>query len=308
MSSGWSDPFIAPKDTTPLAYRGEKIYGKYPEANGYGTPPGWSLSEWIVEWEDTPFAEQYRDHVEDGMEMTVVLSDYHAMRGTGKTTLSIKLARAMDRTDEGLTADKVTNSAEEFIDAYVDQPQGSGLVFDEAEAGINSRDAMTNVNKEMNEKVSMGRVGEKYAVWNMPDIGQIDKEIKKLAHYWVLVQRRGRARVYKLSNNPFEDQTYTKPICNLTWGALPDSDEAYRALDEHKWDKLHGDGENYIPRDEHEEELEKERKQAEKDARNEFIRAAYRRDLLTQPELANITDLSQGQVSRIIQNGGGVEA
>jgi len=301
MTDDWDD-FTAPAAVDPLAYRGGLRTDTYPAASGPGFPDGWSMSEWVVDFEETPFYDEYLEHAEKGMELTVLLSDYHAMRGTGKTTLSIKLARAFDSTDEGLTPDKVTNQAEEFIDAYVSHPQGSGLIFDEAETGINSRDAMTTVNKEMNEKVSMGRVGEKYAIWNMPDIGQIDKEVRKLAHYWVLVQRRGRARVYELSNDPFRDDTYTKPVCNIEWSDLEDGDPVYERLDEHKWDKLEGTGDQFIEMNEHEEELEKQRKEAKRQQRDAFIRAAYSNGLLSQPELAGITDLSQGQISRIVNN------
>ncbi len=299
MSGDWEE-FAAPASVDPLAYRDGLRTGAYPAADGAAFPDGWSMSEWVVDFEETPFYEEYLEHAEKGMELTVLLSDYHAMRGTGKTTLSIKLARAFDDTEEGLTPDKVTNQAEEFIDAYVTHDQGSGLIFDEAETGINSRDAMTTVNKEMNEKVSMGRVGEKYAIWNMPDIGQIDKEVRKLAHYWVLVQRRGRARVYELSNDPFRDDTYTKPICNIEWSDLPAGDPVYERLDEHKWDKLEGTGDQFIEMKEHEEELEKQRKEAKRQQRDAFIRAAYGNDLLSQPDLAEITDLSQGQISRIV--------
>jgi len=302
MTVDWDEFEPAPATRDPLTLRGELRTESYPAVSGAGFPSGFRVSEWITDFEDTPFWEAYQDHAEKNMELTVLLSDYHAMRGSGKTTLSIKLARAFDRTDEGLTPDKVTNSPEEFIDAYVQFPQGSGLVFDEAEAGINARDAMSNVNKDMNEKVSMGRVGEKYAVWNMPDVGQIDKEVRTLAHYWVLVRRRGRARVYELSNDPFEHKTYTKPICEIEWSDLPDDDPVYSRLDDHKWDKLEGDGKEYIPADEHEKQVERAREEAEREQRDEFIVAAYGNNLLSQPEIAEITGLDQSQVSRIWRN------
>jgi hypothetical protein len=303
MTDGWTD-FRAPPDGNPFRERGELRRERYPTVDGAATPPGWSVTEWITDFENTPFYEEYLNHREKGMELTILLSDYHAMRGTGKTTLSIKLARAFDATDEGLTPEKVTNSPEEFIDAYVRHAQGSGLVFDEAEAGIGARDAMTTVNKEMNEKVSMGRVGEKYAVWNMPDIGQIDKQIKKLGHYWVLVQRRGRARVYELSNNPFQDETYTKPICNIEWSALPASDPVYQRLDEHKWDKLTGDGEEYVPINEVQDRVEKTEEQAQRETRDRFIYEIYEQDLLTQQEISELecVDVSQRQVSEIVNS------
>jgi len=302
--SAWEEPFVGPVAESPLSIRGDQLYAEYPEADGYGFPPGWRLSEWVVNFEETPFYEVYQEHVKKGMELTILVSDYHAMRGTGKTTLSVKLARAFDRTDDGLTPDKATNSAEEFIDAYVREEQGSGLVFDEAESGINARDAMTTVNKELNEKVSMGRVGEKYGVWNMPDIGQIDKEVRKLAHYWVLVQRRGRARVYKLGNNPFEDQTWTKPICDIEWSALAANDPVKASLDDDKHGKLHGEGEDFIPRPEHEEALEKKEREARKEARNEFIREAAETNLLNQSDIADIVGLDPSSISRILSQEG----
>jgi len=151
----------------------------------------------------------------------------------------------------------------------------------------------------MNEKVSMGRVGEKYAIWNMPDVGQIDKDVRTLAHFWVLVKRRGRARVYNLSNDPFEDDTYTKPICEIEWTDLPAGDEIYQTLDKHKWKKLEGEGEEYVPIGEHQEAVQQAREGGRREARDEFIAAAYGRNLLDQPELAEITDLSQSQISRI---------
>jgi hypothetical protein len=296
--TGW-DEYVGPADADPFAYRGGQLRDAYPQTEGAAFPAGWSVSEWVTDFEDTPFYEAYEEHVEKGMELTILLSDYHAMRGTGKTTLSVKLARKFDRTDEGLIPSKATNSPEEFIDAYVRHAQGSGLVFDEAEAGINARDAVTKVNKEMNEKVSMGRVGEKYAVWNMPDIGQIDKQIRKLGHYWVLVRRRGRARVYELSNNPFKDETYTKPVCEIEWGALPGNDPVFQRLDEHKWDKLEGEGEEYVPIDEVHERVERAQREVSKQVRDRFIYNAYDQRLLTQSELAEIVDISSSRISQI---------
>lgn len=299
MSIDWDEWGPAPAGLDPLTSRGSLRTDPYPMAEGAAFPEGWSVSEWLVDFEETPFYEAYQDHADKGMELTILLSDWHAMRGTGKTTLAIKLARAFDRTDEGLTAKKVTNTPEEFIDAYVEEEKGSGLIMDEAEAGISARDAVTTVNKEMNEKVSMGRVGEKYTVYTMPDVSQIDKVVRQLAHFWVLVRRRGRARVYKLRNDPFEDNTYTKPICEIEWSDLPANDPIYEVLDQHKWDKLEGEGTEYIPRDEHQHQLEQAKKEARRSARNEFIENAYTNQLLTQPELAEIVDVDQSTISRI---------
>jgi hypothetical protein len=68
--------------------------------------------------------EMYRSRVRQQQDMAVIVSDYHNRRGTGKTVLSLKLAAAMDRTEEGLTEEKVSLSPADLAEAYVDLPKG----------------------------------------------------------------------------------------------------------------------------------------------------------------------------------------
>jgi predicted XRE-type DNA-binding protein len=162
---------------------------------------------------------------------------------------------------------------------------------------------MHQINKQLNERVAIGRVGEKYSWFNMPDIAQIDKEIRKMAHVWILVTRRGRARVYKLQHNPFENQTYPEAICEVDWAKIPTSDPAMKKLNEAKWDKLEGEeGTKHVPIDEHREAIRKAEEQAEREARNDYIIKAVERDLLPQSELAKIFDVSQSTVSNVWQD------
>lgn len=262
--------------------------------------PEWRKGEWLVDVDDTKLGEILEDHQNAGMDFIALVSDYFARRGTGKSTLSLAGARWSDTTEEGVGPEKVTQSPEEFIDAYAHQPGGSGLVFDEAEAGANARDSMQKINKLLNERVAIGRVGEKYSWINMPDVSQIDKQLRKMAHIWILVTRRGRARVYKFQNNPFENKVYPEAICEVDWAKIPKSDPAMRKLNEAKWDKLKGDeGTKHVPIDEHKEKLQKARKEERRKARNEYIVGCLKTDLLPQHELEGIFDLSQSQISNI---------
>lgn len=280
-----------------------KLQTTYPLPDGALTPPGWSVGEWTVPFEDTPLAEKFYEHRDDDMEFIVLVSDWLARRGTGKTTLSIRLTDWMDQTDDGLTAAKTTNSAETFIDAYVNHPKGSGLVFDEAESGVNARDAMTTVNKTINEKVSVGRVGEKYSAWNMPDVGQIDKEMQKLAHIWVLVTRKGRARAYALNYNPFEKQNYPNPLCDITWDPITKDEErlqqVFDSLHDQKWESLRDEEDEFIPVPEHEKKVEQAMTKAERERRDDLIYKLKSRDLLPTKEIANVVELSDERVRQI---------
>ncbi|SMP35772.1 hypothetical protein SAMN06265347_1331, partial [Halobellus salinus] len=103
-----------------------------------------------------PFTRLYRKRVANNQDLAVLVSDHQNRRGTGKTVLSLKLAALMDRTEEGLTPEKVAIDPSELTESYVELPKGSALVLDEAEAGLNKYEAGSAVNKAMRELVSMG--------------------------------------------------------------------------------------------------------------------------------------------------------
>jgi hypothetical protein len=172
-----------------------------------------------VRFESSPFVREYEKRVRQNRDLTVIVSDWNNERGTGKTTLSCKLADYCDRTDEGLVPSKGNIQPQQFINGYTAEPKGSGLVLDEAEAGANAREAMTIVNRVLSKIMSMARVEEKYVFINMPAAGHIDKNILDLADFWILVQRRGVARVYRLEQNPFRQKTFPSPTQTLSWSA-----------------------------------------------------------------------------------------
>jgi hypothetical protein len=104
------------------------------------------------------FTELYKKRVRNKSDLSVIVSDRSNRRGTGKTVFSCILAHQMDRTDEGLTKDKVAISIDELLDAYMNCPKGSGIVLDEAEAGLSKYRAGSSTNMAMRELVSLGRV------------------------------------------------------------------------------------------------------------------------------------------------------
>ena len=57
-----------------------------------------------------PFTQLYRKRVANNQDLAVIISDHQNRRGTGKTVFSLKLASLMDRTDKGMTTEKVAIS------------------------------------------------------------------------------------------------------------------------------------------------------------------------------------------------------
>ena len=265
--------------------------------------------------DSTPFKrtemfEEYQRRVKNNQDIVVLVSDYENRRGTGKTVLSIKLCEWFDQTEEGFTKDKATLTPQDLIAAYTRESKQSALLLDEAEAAVNARDAMTRVNKLFSKILSMARVEEKYLVLNLPAANHIDKNILDLADYWILVRRKGKALVYKIKNNPFRGRSYPKRVNTLSWGDISGNHPVYRSLSTQKQAHLNdpskAGGSGYITLDEHEEMLEREKRKALREQRDEYIRGLLRhhkigRGPVTQTALAEALDISQSHISSVKQ-------
>ena len=257
--------------------------------------------------EDCPLGKLYRKRVAQNRDLTVIVSDWNLERGSGKTTLALRLAQAADRTDEGVTREKASLSAEELTEAYTSKPKGSSLVFDEAEAGISNRRAMSGVNEAMRKIVGMGRVEQKYLFLTTPGVHQIDSDIRAMADMWIMVREVGRAQMYRVRFNPFEGQALTD-----NWGILrwPDArprelEETYRKLTEDKRAALRGEGEDgagYVDADEAAKSAEKAAEEAERQKRDELLRTIYEQNEdMTQQKLADSVGLSRSRVADILR-------
>ena len=259
--------------------------------------------------EDCPLGKLYRKRVAQNRDLTVIVSDWNLERGSGKTTLALRLAQAADRTDEGVTREKASLSAEELTEAYTSKPKGSSLVFDEAEAGISNRRAMSGVNEAMRKIVGMGRVEQKYLFLTTPGVHQIDSDIRAMADVWVMVREVGRAQMYRVRFNPFEGKALTD-----NWGILrwPDARPAeiettYQQLTEDKRAALRGEGDDgagYVDAAEAAESAEKAAEQAERQKRDDLLRTIYEQnDDMTQQKLADSVGLSRSRVADILSDG-----
>lgn len=259
----------------------------------------------FFEESDHPLAELYRERVEQNRDLVVLITDSSNDRGTGKTTEAIRLASGMDRTDAGLTTEKVALNPHPLIRSYTEQPKGSGLVLDESEVGLDKYKAGSGVNRAIRELVSTGRIEQKYLVLNAPADHLVDKDLKTLVDVWILVERRGFANVYRMDWNPHQGHELTHKMGTLEWDPIPpDSDlfDIYEHLTEKKEARLRGEeGDDYIKRSEAKELVDQAREEATRERRNELIRAMVENGL-TQTETAEIVGLDQTTVSKIVNS------
>ena len=255
-----------------------------------------------------PFTKLYRKRVANNQDLAVLVSDHQNRRGTGKTVLSLKLAARMDRTEEGITEEKVAVGPEQLTEAYIELPKGSALVLDEAEAGLSKYEAASAVNRAMRELVSMGRIREKYLVLNLPASSELDRDLKALCDFWFMVQQKGRALGHHLQWNPYSEEPRTPKTDVWEWSDISESDplrKVYQYLTDEKLAHLRGerDGSSQrIPASDVSEMVAEAKEEAEKETRNDLIQSFYDELDVTQDELANGVGLSRSRVADILSD------
>jgi DNA-binding XRE family transcriptional regulator len=256
--------------------------------------------------EGCPLAKLYRKRVAQKRDLTVLIADWNLERGTGKTTLAMKLAAAMDRTDEGLTGDKTTLSAQELTDAYTEQPLGSSLILDEGQADASNRRSMSGINEALRKIVGMGRVEQKYLFLTAPGVHQVDRDIRNMCDVWIFCRQLGEAQMFRVKYNPFENHELTNDWGTLKWdGDLPPTLEAtYDDLTAEKKRRLRGDGDDgdgYVKAEEASKSAEQAAKKAERQTRDDMIRRIYENNSdMTQKKLAESVGLSRSRVADIL--------
>jgi len=256
---------------------------------------------------DYPFTELYKKRVRNNSDLSVIVSDRANRRGTGKTVFSLLLAHMMDRTEEGITKGKVAINPDELAEAYTEQPRGSALVLDEAEAGLSKYRAGSGINMAMRELISMGRIEEKYVVLNLPASSELDRDLKALCSWWFLVQEKGLAHSHPLNWNPYAEEPRTPRMKDTwQWEDVPrdhDLREVYEYLTEEKERHLAGESDSSSQRlsaSEVDDMLEEAKSEAETDTRNELLSTIYRETNLTQKELAQSVGLSRSRLADIV--------
>jgi hypothetical protein len=253
-----------------------------------------------------PFTHLYRKRVANEQDLAVLVSDHQNRRGTGKTILSLKLAALMDRTDEGMTTEKVAIHPDELTEAYVELPKGAALVLDEAEAGLSKYEAASAVNRAMRELVSMGRVREKILVLNLPASSELDRDLKALCDFWFMVQNKGRALGHHLNWNPYKEEPRTPKTEPWEWSDIPEDSnlrDVYDYLTEEKLAHLRGekDGSSQrIPAGEVTQMVEKAKEESQTSTRNNLLRDFYADLDVTQEDLASAVGLSRSRVADIL--------
>lgn len=241
----------------------------------------------------------------EGRDAKVLVTAKDGQTGVGKTNCCDFLGYVSDTTAAGFAEEKTTIDPFEFLDFYSYLPAGSATIMEEGEQ-FDARRSNSNKNVDAAEKWQMARVREIVAFINLPSPAEIDSRFERLADYWINIERRGFARVYKKRIHPTKRKLYYETLQTFEWPNMDDS-ATFQHMDALKDDKLDGGGESsWVRESEVQERIEKARKQAREAERDEWITSVYRHPEMSGSDVARLPacDVGRSRVSQIASGDG----
>ena len=188
---------------------------------------------------DGPFFQELAERKRKDRDAKIIVTAKDGQTGVGKTNFCDFMAYVTDTTPKGFGEDKTTIDPFEFLDFYNHLPEGSAAVMEEGEQ-FDSRRSTSNKNVDAAEKWQMARVRQIVAFINLPSPQEIDSRFERLADYWINVERRGLARVYKKKIHPTKRKLYYKTLQTVEWPNMDRSD-TFRHMDSLKDGRLDDD-------------------------------------------------------------------
>lgn len=248
-----------------------------------------------------PFFQELAKRKSEGRDAKIIVTAKDGQTGVGKTNCCDFLGYVSDTSAAGFSEAKTTIDPFEFLDFYNHLPPGSASVMEEGEQ-FDARRSNSNKNVDAAEKWQMARVREIIAFINLPSPEEIDSRFERLADYWINVERRGFARVYKKRIHPTKRVLYYETLQTFEWPNM-DRSVSFKHMDRLKDDRLDGEGHdsNWIRESEVQERIEKVERRVREEERNKWIASVYRDTDMTGKEVARLQacDVSRGRVSQI---------
>ena len=248
----------------------------------------------ILEQFDGPFFREIAKRKREGRDAKILITAKDGQTGVGKSNLSDFLGYVLDTSPQGFRPEKVTIEPEMFLSMYNQLEPGSAAIMEEGEQ-FDSRRAMSSKNVDAAEKWQMARVREIVSIINLPSPAEIDSRFERLADYWINVEIRGRAKVYKKRIHPTKGKVYHETLQTLSWPNM-DASATFKRMGEIKDSLLDDDTRdaNWVRESEVQDRIAQAEKEAKDSLRDEFLLALY--DEL--PIVAG-TELTYDQVARL---------
>lgn len=179
----------------------------------------------------------------DDLVIAIAPSSRSGVSGVGKTTLAVVLAKTFDVSQEGFNAkNKATLNASKLDKIYRETPNGSALIFDEAQGtmqsqGMDARRSMSQETMEAVRTIALNRNKNCTAIIASQSTRWLDQRMMDLVDALLLIQKKGVAKHYQYFREDLNfknPQEYTPGLEKITWPKLPETDNDYRHLEKLK--------------------------------------------------------------------------
>jgi len=251
-----------------------------------------------------PWFQEIAQRKKEGRDAKCIVTAEDGQTGVGKTNFCDFAGYVTDTSQYGFSEDKTTIDPFEFLEFYSHLPPGSACVMEEGEQ-FDARRSNSNKNVDAAEKWQMARVREIVAFINLPSPEEIDSRFERLADYWINIQRRGKAKVYKKKIHSTKRKLYYKTLQTVEWPNM-DGSVPFEHMDDLKNDRLDGANESsWVRESEVRERVERAKKDAREEERDRWISSVYQLTHLSGSDIANLPacDIGRSRVAQIASEG-----
>jgi len=246
-----------------------------------------------------PWFREVAKRKQEGRDAKCIVTAKDGQTGVGKTNFCDFAGYVTDTSKHGFGPAKTTIDPFEFLEFYNHLPAGSAAIMEEGEQ-FDARRSNSNKNVDAAEKWQMARVREIVAFINLPSPSEIDSRFERLADYWINVERRGQAKVYKKKIHPTKRKLYYKTLQTIEWPNM-DGSASFEHMDALKDDRLDdGSESSWVRESEVRERVEKARKDAREDERDKWIASVYRHPEFSGSDVSRLPACNVGR-SRVAQ-------
>lgn len=233
-----------------------------------------------------------------GRDAKILVTARDAQTGIGKSNLSDFLGYTLDTSSAGFQPHKCCGYPEPFFDSYGRVERESALILEEGEQ-LDSRRFMSEENVKGSQTWMMDRVREIVAIINLPSPAFIDKRFEKLADYWINVERRGYATVYKKKIHDTRQDIWYLPLQGIEWPNM-DGSATLEYMNSLKDERIDDERDDWVSPSDHKEAVEKARKNTRRETRDKILSTVYNETALAAGDIANCSDI-EIKASRIRQ-------
>jgi hypothetical protein len=250
---------------------------------------------------DGPFFREVAERKEQNRDAKIIITAKDAQTGVGKSNLSDFVAWVFDTSVTAFSEEKITADPPYFLKLYRQLPKGSSSVLEEG-GQLDARRSNSHQNVDVSHAWQMQRIREIVSIINLPSPEDIDSRLERLADYWINVERRGFARVYKKRIHPTKRVTYYETLQTLEWPNM-DKSATFRAMDKAKRSMLDDEGRdgNWVRESEVQDRVDRAVKETRRDVRDELLTDLYKLTDLTAGDLARLpcVDIQDSRIRQI---------